>query len=211
MISLAITLLLWAIVAVLALVAASRSRLAFREGARSGAVEFLYLLPRLCIGVVGSGYIAAALPQEFVSQWLGPESGPLGIAIATLAGALTPGGPVVGFSIGAAALKGGAGAPQVIAYSTAWALFAFPAADRLRIADDAGARGVAARAGVAADPAARRRRRDADRPALIARCQCTADAARGMMAPRWWIFSAASLCAAATAASGAAPDSRAAR
>ena len=28
----------------------------------------------------------------------------------------TPGGPVIGFSIGAAALKGGAGAPQVIAY-----------------------------------------------------------------------------------------------
>ena len=33
---------------------------------------------------------------------------------------------MVGFSLGAAALKGGAGAPQVIAYSTAWALFAFP-------------------------------------------------------------------------------------
>ncbi len=31
---------------------------------------------------------------------------------------------MVGFSIGAAALKGGAGAPQVIAYVSAWALFA---------------------------------------------------------------------------------------
>jgi len=41
-----------------------------------------------------------------------------------MGGALTPGGPVIGFSVGAAALKGGAGAPQVIAYSTAWALFA---------------------------------------------------------------------------------------
>ena len=30
---------------------------------------------------------------------------------------------MVGFAIGAAALKGGAGAPQVIAYSTAWSLF----------------------------------------------------------------------------------------
>ena len=29
-----------------------------------------------------------------------------------------------GFAIAAAALKGGAGAPQVIAYSVAWALFA---------------------------------------------------------------------------------------
>jgi hypothetical protein len=41
-----------------------------------------------------------------------------------LGGFLTPGGPVIGFSIGTAALKGGAGAPQVIAYTTAWALFA---------------------------------------------------------------------------------------
>ena len=47
-----------------------------------------------------------------------------GTAIASLAGALTPGGPMIGFAIGVAALKSGAGAPQVIAYSTAWALFA---------------------------------------------------------------------------------------
>lgn len=126
MISLAITILLWAVVVALAFAAASHSRPAFVDSARGGAVEFFHLLPRLCIGVIGSGFIAAALPQEFVSQWLGPDSGPLGVAIATLAGAMTPGGPVVGFSIGAAALKGGAGAPQVIAYSTAWALFAFP-------------------------------------------------------------------------------------
>ena len=53
-------------------------------------------------------------------------AGALGIFIATIAGAMTPGGPVVGFAIAAAALKGGAGAPQVIAYSTAWALYAFP-------------------------------------------------------------------------------------
>jgi len=39
--------------------------------------------------------------------------------------AATPGGPVVGFSIGAVALKFGGGPPQVIAYVVAWALFAF--------------------------------------------------------------------------------------
>ena len=37
---------------------------------------------------------------------------------------MTPGGAVVGFAIGAAALKSGAGAPQVIAYTTAWSLYA---------------------------------------------------------------------------------------
>ncbi len=44
---------------------------------------------------------------------------------AVIAGAATPGGPVVGFSIGAVAMKVGGGPPQVIAYVVAWALFAF--------------------------------------------------------------------------------------
>jgi hypothetical protein len=82
------------------------------------------LLPRIGAGVVGSGFIAEVLPKALVASWIGPGSGFIGVLIATLGGALTPGGPVVGFSIGAAALKGGAGAPQVIAYSTAWALYA---------------------------------------------------------------------------------------
>jgi hypothetical protein len=48
----------------------------------------------------------------------------MGLGIAVLGGVITPGGPVIGFSIGAAALKGGAGTPQVMAYTIAWALFA---------------------------------------------------------------------------------------
>lgn len=121
---LAIDLMLWLFVAVLALLAALRGRMLLNDGLRTGAVEFLHLLPRIGIGVVGSGYIAEVLPKALIAPWLGPESGLTGVLLATVGGALTPGGPVVGFAIGAAALKGGAGAPQVIAYSTAWALYA---------------------------------------------------------------------------------------
>ena len=121
---LAINILLWLVVAGLALLAASRGRVLLNGGLRNGATEFILLLPRIGIGVVGSGFIADVLPNALVAQWLGPESGLTGVLLATLGGALTPGGPVVGFSIGAAALKSGAGAPQVIAYSTAWALYA---------------------------------------------------------------------------------------
>ena len=92
--------------------------------ARNGVLEFLRLLPRIGAGVIGSGFIAEILPKATVASWIGPDSGFLGVVIATLGGALTPGGPVVGFAIGSAALKSGAGAPQVIAYSTAWALYA---------------------------------------------------------------------------------------
>jgi hypothetical protein len=121
---LAINTFLWGAVFALAALAAVRGRILFDTGLREGATEFVRLLPRIGIGVVGSGFIAEVLPASFVTDWLGPESGLTGVLIATIGGALTPGGPVVGFSIGAAALKSGAGAPQVIAYSTAWALYA---------------------------------------------------------------------------------------
>ncbi len=122
--TLAINILLWLVVGALAFFAAMRGRVLLNDGARDGVIEFIKLLPRIGIGVVGSGFVAEALPKDLIGYWLGPESGLLGVTLATLGGALTPGGPVVGFSIGAAALKGGAGAPQVIAYSTAWALYA---------------------------------------------------------------------------------------
>jgi hypothetical protein len=122
--TIAINVLLWLVVGALALFAASRGRVLLNNGTRDGLIEFIMLLPRIGIGVVGSGYVAEVLPKALIAPWLGPESGLLGVVIATLGGALTPGGPVVGFSIGAAALKSGAGAPQVIAYSTAWALYA---------------------------------------------------------------------------------------
>jgi uncharacterized membrane protein YraQ (UPF0718 family) len=118
-----IGILLWGLVGTLALTAAVRSKALFREGMREGARDFVVLIPRVMIGVVGSGYIAAVMPQDVIAAWIGPNSGFLGITIAAAAGAMTPGGAVVGFSIGAAALKSGAGAPQVIAYTTAWSLY----------------------------------------------------------------------------------------
>jgi hypothetical protein len=122
----AIYILLWSVVVVLAVIAARHGRDMLVKGARDGGVDFVKILPRVALGVIASGYIAAAVPQDLVIGWLGPDSGIVGVTIGTLAGALTPGGPVVGFSIGAAALKGGAGAPQVVAYATAWALYALP-------------------------------------------------------------------------------------
>jgi hypothetical protein len=122
-IGIVVTIVLWGLVSALALTAAVRSKALFREGAWEGARDFVVLIPRVLIGVVGSGYIAAVMPQELIAAWIGPNSGILGIIIGMLAGAATPGGAVVGFSVGAAALKSGAGAPQVIAYSTAWSLY----------------------------------------------------------------------------------------
>jgi hypothetical protein len=120
-----IDIILWGTVAALGFLAWQRGRTVLVSSAREGTMDFINIVPRIALGVIGSGYIAAIIPQHVITGWLGPNSGWPGILAAVIAGAATPGGPVVGFSIGAVALKSGGGAPQVIAYVVAWALFAF--------------------------------------------------------------------------------------
>src|SRR3974390_668905 len=55
---------------------------AFRRGApgfkaslREGSMDFVNIVPRIALGVIGSGYIAAIIPQEVITGWLGPNSG----------------------------------------------------------------------------------------------------------------------------------------
>ena len=123
--ALIIDIILWSTVAALGFMAWQRGRAVLVSSAREGTMDFINIVPRIALGVIGSGYIAAIIPPEVITGWLGPNSGWSGVLAAVIAGAATPGGPVVGFSIGAVALKSGGGAPQVIAYVVAWALFAF--------------------------------------------------------------------------------------
>lgn len=116
------TVLLWGIAAILLVIAMRRGDGSMMEASRRALREFIYLVPRLAVGVIGAGFLARLLPNELVAAHLGSDSGLSGLVIAELAGALTPGGPVVGFSVGTAALKAGAGLPQVLAYVTAWSL-----------------------------------------------------------------------------------------
>lgn len=123
MIIIVVTALLYVIVGVLLLAALRR-----RDGTARNALmftlwDFLNLMPRLAVGIIGAGFLARVLPQDLVTNLLGPGSGLAGIAGASLAGALTPGGPVVGFALGSAALKAGAGLPQIVAFVTAWSLY----------------------------------------------------------------------------------------
>ena len=123
--ALIIDIILWGSVAAVGFIALQRGRLVLTTSLREGTMDFIHIVPRIAVGVIGSGYIAAVIPQEVITGWLGPNSGWFGVLTAVIAGGATPGGPVVGFSLGAVALKAGAGAPQIIAYVVAWALFAF--------------------------------------------------------------------------------------
>jgi uncharacterized membrane protein YraQ (UPF0718 family) len=123
--ALLIDIILWGSVIAVGYIAYMRGPKVMTASLREGSMDFIRVVPRIALGVVGSGYIAAVIPQEIITGWLGPDSGWSGVLTAVIAGAATPGGPVVGFSIGAVALKAGGGAPQVVAYVIAWALFAF--------------------------------------------------------------------------------------
>jgi hypothetical protein len=123
--ALLIDIILWGSVAAVGFIAFQRGPTVLTASVREGAMDFINIIPRIALGVIGSGYIAAVIPQEIITGWLGPNSGWPGVLTAVIAGAATPGGPVVGFSIGAVALKVGGGPPQVTAYVISWALFAF--------------------------------------------------------------------------------------
>lgn len=84
---------------------------------------FLIMLPRTIIGLTGAGFMAELLPQDQVRALFGPDSGLAGVMLASVVGALVPGGPVVAFAVGAAAVKAGAGLGALMAFITGWSIF----------------------------------------------------------------------------------------
>lgn len=89
---------------------------------RKARRTFVFMLPRVLAGLLGAGFLAALLPAQLVDRWFGAEAGLTGILLATLFGAVTPGGPFVAFAIGASAIKAGAGAGALVAYVSAWSV-----------------------------------------------------------------------------------------
>jgi uncharacterized membrane protein YraQ (UPF0718 family) len=84
-----------------------------------------YLLPRIVLAMFVAGLVEALLPKDKVAYWVGSESGIRGILIATVAGALTPGGPMTSFPFVVALYMAGADRGALVAYLTAWSLLGF--------------------------------------------------------------------------------------
>jgi uncharacterized membrane protein YraQ (UPF0718 family) len=122
MIVLGFAAVLYLVASVMVIMAARRDRALVGEGFREAWDQLLAVLPALTVGILGAGFVAALVPPELAETYLGEGSGAAGYAIAYVIGALTPGGPVVGFALGAAAIKAGASVPIVVVYVTAWAL-----------------------------------------------------------------------------------------
>ena len=93
-------------------------------GLRAAGTMSLQVLPLLVFAFIAAGMIQTLLPREAVARWIGGESGLRGILVGTVAGGLTPGGPYVSLPIVAGLLRSGASIGTVVAFVTAWSLWA---------------------------------------------------------------------------------------
>jgi len=94
------------------------------QGLNSGLKMIVEIIPLLLFAFIVAGMIQVLLPQELLSKWIGEESGFKGILIGTVAGGVTPGGPYVSLPVVAGLLKAGAGVGTLVAFLTAWSLWA---------------------------------------------------------------------------------------
>jgi uncharacterized membrane protein YraQ (UPF0718 family) len=116
-----------AILILLALVAAA---LAYSKdpglpwlGTRTGLSMLWFILPRLIPALILAGMLQVLVPQETVARHFGQQAGMGAILLATLAGMLTPGGPMVSVPLLVVMANSGMALGPMVAYLTAWSLF----------------------------------------------------------------------------------------
>jgi uncharacterized membrane protein YraQ (UPF0718 family) len=89
------------------------------------ALLFVSMMPNLLAGCLVGAFIALLLPREVVNRWVGSESGIVGILIATLAGAILPGGPFTIYPIAGTLALMGADAGPIVALIIGWSLLGY--------------------------------------------------------------------------------------
>ncbi len=94
-------------------------------GLKSAGNLLLQIVPLLIFAFIVAGMIQVLVPYEVISRWVGGESGFRGILIGTVAGGIAPGGPYISLPLAAGFLRVGASVGTMVAFLTAWSLWAF--------------------------------------------------------------------------------------
>lgn len=81
-----------------------------------------FILPRVGAAMLIAAFLQVLIPRELVARLIGEQAGPRSVLIATLAGALTPGGPLTCFPIVVALHASGANKGALVAYLLSWAM-----------------------------------------------------------------------------------------
>ena len=93
--------------------------------AAEAGLLFLQILPQLTAGLLIGGLVTRLVSREKVAGLLGGSSGVKGLMVATIAGALTPGGPFTSFPMVYALWIAGADAGALITFIASWSLLGF--------------------------------------------------------------------------------------
>jgi uncharacterized membrane protein YraQ (UPF0718 family) len=117
------TYVLIAVAIVLAIVAYLKDPGLPMLGVKNGLSLLGFVLPRLIPALILAGLMQVLVPQEVIGRYFGREAGFRGLVIASVAGILTPGGPMVSVPLLVALANSGAAMPSLVAYMTAWSLF----------------------------------------------------------------------------------------
>jgi uncharacterized membrane protein YraQ (UPF0718 family) len=80
------------------------------------------LTPKIAAGTFIASALPLLMPRDKVAGWIGKDSGARGIALACLAGAVIPGGPMMIFPIAAGFIAAGADIGAIIAFVSSWNL-----------------------------------------------------------------------------------------
>nr|WP_246513958.1 hypothetical protein [Neoroseomonas soli] len=86
---------------------------------------FLFIAPSLLAGLLLAAALRQLMSPGGLARWMGAESGWFGLAVAMLAGALTPGGPMAAFPLVLVLAGAGADRGALVAYILSWALNGF--------------------------------------------------------------------------------------
>lgn len=94
-------------------------------GLKTSGQLLWFILPRTVAALVMVGMLHVLLPEGAVSRWIGHGSGFRGILVGSVAGLVTPGGPLVMFPFVVSLYQSGAALGPLVAYLTSWSLFGF--------------------------------------------------------------------------------------
>lgn len=93
-----------------------------REALGISGKQAIRILPIVIPAAFIAGFLAELLPKELVGGLVGQDSGRTGFALAAIAGAILPTGPMVVLPLGAALLQADAGLAQILTLYSAWML-----------------------------------------------------------------------------------------
>jgi uncharacterized membrane protein YraQ (UPF0718 family) len=92
-------------------------------GAKTGLSLIWFILPRLVPALILTGMLQVVIPQESVARYFGRGAGLRAIVMASIAGILTPGGPMVSVPLLVVLANSGMALGPLVAYMTSWSLF----------------------------------------------------------------------------------------